>query len=104
MLNSLKKVSIKNCPHHFFNDMINIKSFDPSILEINKLLCKKANINIYHMKYITMKNFDHINIDSDNLLYLIFSNVDGYIIEESNADKYLIFALIDKSKEVLKNT
>ena len=56
------------------------------------------------MKYITMKNFDHINIDSDNLLYLIFSNVDGYIIEESNADKYLIFALIDKSKEVLKNT
>ena len=48
-----------------------------------------------------MKSLDHVNIDSKNLLYLIFNNVDGYI-EESNGDKYLIFASIDKNKEELK--
>ena len=44
-----------------------------------------------------MKGFD-----SANLLYLIFNNIDGYI-EESNEDKYLIFASTDKNKEVLDN-
>ena len=38
-----------------------------------------------------MKSLDHINIDNENPLYLIFNNVDGYIIEGSNGDKYLIF-------------
>ena len=37
-----------------------------------------------------------------NSLYLIFNNVDGYI-EESNENKYLIFASTDKNKEALKN-
>ena len=74
----MKKFSIKNRPYFFFNDIINIKNVDPSILEINKLSCKKANINI--------------------------NNVDGYIIKESNGDKYLIFASIDKNKELLKTT
>ena len=44
-----------------------------------------------------MKSFDHENIDSENLLYIIFNNVHGYIIEcnsiecnsieETNGDK-----------------
>ena len=38
-----------------------------------------------------MKSLDHVNIDSVNSLYLVFNNSDGYI-EESNGDKYLIFA------------
>ena len=50
-----------------------------------------------------MKSFDHVNIDCDNSLYLIFNNVDGYI-EESNGDKYLVFASTGKNKEALKNT
>ena len=48
-----------------------------------------------------MKSLNYINIDSENPPYLIFSNVDGYI-EESNGDKYLVFASTDKNKEVLK--
>ena len=88
----------------FFNDIINIKNVDPSILEINKLSCKKANINIYHIVYIIKKRLDHVNIDTENPLYDIFNNVDGYIIKESNGDKYLIFASIDKNKELLKTT
>ena len=61
--------------------MFNIKSFDLSLLEKNKLSFKKAHIDIYYIEYMTMKSLDHINIDSENPLYLIFNNVDGYIIE-----------------------
>ena len=43
-----------------------------------------------------MKSFD-----SANSFYLIFINVDAYI-EESNEDKYLIFASTSKNKEVLE--
>ena len=96
--------------------MINIKNLDPSLLEINKLSCEKANINIninihhinihhihssiniHHIEYITMRSLDHVNINSGNPLYLIFNNVDGYVIEESNRDKYLIFASTNKNK------
>ena len=53
-----------------------------------------------------MKSLDNENIDSANSLYLIFNNVDGYIecnsTEESNENKYLIFASTGKNKEVLK--
>ena len=38
-----------------------------------------------------------INIDNDNPYYHFFNNVDGYI-KESNEDKYLLFAFIDKKK------
>ena len=100
----MKKFSIKNRPYFFFNDISNIKNVDPSILEINKLSCKKTNINIYHIVYIIKKRLDHVNIDTENPLYDIFNNVDGYIIKESNGDKYLIFASIDKNKELLKTT
>ena len=36
-MKTLRQVDIKNRPHHFFNDMTNIKSFDPSLLGINKI-------------------------------------------------------------------
>ena len=53
-----------------------------------------------------MKSLGHVNIDSENRLYLIFNNVNTYIecnsIEESNEDKYLIFASTNKNKKVFK--
>ena len=36
-----------------------------------------------------MKSIDNKSIDSENPLCLIFNYVYGYIIEESNAHKYL---------------
>ena len=50
-----------------------------------------------------MKSLDYVNIDGENPFYLIFNNVNGYV-EESNEDKYWIFASTDKNKKVLKNT
>ena len=95
------KISIKNRLYYVSNDMINSKNFDPGMLEINILSFKSTSTIIYHIEYITMRSLDHVNIDSENPLYLIFNNVDGYI-EESNGDKYLIFASANKNKGVLE--
>ena len=103
---TLRQINIKNRPYYFFNDMINIKDFDPSLLNIDKISFESTDDVIYHIEYITMKSLDNENTDSANSLYLIFNNVDGYIecnsTEESNENKYLIFASTDKNKEVLK--
>ena len=47
-----------------------------------------------------MKNLDYVNIHSVNHFYLIFDKIDRYI-EESNTNKYLIFAPTNKNKETL---
>ena len=36
----------ENRPYYFFSDMVNIKDFDLSLLDIDKLSYKSANINI----------------------------------------------------------
>ena len=83
-----------------FNDMINIKHFDPSLIRIDKKSYK--NIGIYHTGYITIKRIsDYENINSVNPLYLIIGEVDGYI-EENKENKYLTFASTDKNKKILE--
>ena len=82
--------------------MISVKRFYPSFLNISKISFKSIDAVIYSIRYITMKSLDHVNIDSANSIYLVLNNVDGYI-EESNGNKYLIFASTDKNKEILKN-
>ena len=94
-MKNLRQVNIKNHQNYFFNSMTNIKNFGPSLLSIDKISFKNTDSVIYDIKYIK-------NLDSANSLYLIFNNVDGYI-EESNENKYLIFASTYKSKESLEN-
>ena len=65
-------------------NMINIKDFNPSLIKIAKKSYK--NIGIYHIGYITMKDFDRVKINSENPLYLMIGEVDGYI-EENNGNK-----------------
>ena len=78
--------------------MANIKNFDPSLLEINKLSGKSTSINIYFIEYMTMKSLDHVKIDSENPLYLTFNNADGYIIGKRNGDKVLLLQTRRKKK------
>ena len=62
--------------------MINVKNFDPRLLEIRKLSFKGLfTVNIYYIKYITMKSLDDVNIDNEDIIYLIFINGNGYIAE-----------------------
>ena len=77
--------------------MTNIKILDSSLWSINQISFKCTHDVNYFIEIFTMKRFD-----SANSLYLVFNNVDAYI-EESNENKYLIFAFTDKNKEALDN-
>ena len=56
--------------------MTNIKNFDSNSPKTDK------NIDIYYIGYITMEDFDYVNIHSVNPLYLIIDKEDGYIEEK----------------------
>ena len=98
-MRNIKQINIKNQTYYFFNDMINIKNFDPSLIKIDEKSYK--NIDINNIGYITIKRIsDYENINKLNILYLIISKVDGYI-EESNGNKYLTLASTEnKNKKV----
>ena len=98
---TLKETNIKYCPYYFFSEMINIRNFDSSLLSTDKISFKSIDAVTYHIKCIKMKSLDHVNIDCENSLYLVFNNVDGYI-ENINENKYLVFASTDKNKEILE--
>ena len=98
-MGNIKEINIKNRTYYFFDDMINIKDFDPNLLKIDKKLYK--NIDIYYIGYITVKNSDYVKINCVNPLYLIISDVDGYI-KEKHGSKYLVFDSVNENNEVLK--
>ena len=96
----VKQIYIKHRTYYFYNDMINIKNFDPIFLKIDRKSYK--NIGIYNIGYITTKkNDDCENIYSVNPWYLLFNRASGYI-EEKGVNKYLIFDSTDENKELLK--
>ena len=73
-MGKIKEINIKNRTYYFFDDMINIKNFDPNLLKIDKKSYK--NNSIYYIGYITMKDSDYVKINSVNPLYLIIDQVD----------------------------
>ena len=90
-MGNIKQIDIINRTYYFFNDMINIKDFDSSLIKIDKKYYK--NIGIYNIGYTTIKKIDdYENINSVNPLYLIIDKADGYI-EEKNGSNYLVFTL-----------
>ena len=52
-MGNIKQIKIKNCTYYFFNDMINIKDIDSSLVKIDKKSYK--NVDIYNIGYITIK-------------------------------------------------
>ena len=98
-MGNIKEINIKNRTYYFFNDMINIKDFDPNLLKIDKKSYK--NIDIYYIGYITVKDSYYVKINSVNPLYLIISEADGYI-KEKNGIKYLVLDSVNEKSEVLK--
>ena len=48
-----KQMNIKNRTYYFYNDLTNIKDFDPKLLKLGKKSYK--NIDIYYNGYITKK-------------------------------------------------
>ena len=99
-MGEVKQINIKNRTYYFYNDMINLKYFQPNLLKIDRKSYK--NIGIYNIGYITIKKIDdYENIYSVNPLYLIIAHASGYI-EEKGVNKYLVFDSTDENKELLK--
>ena len=92
-----KQLNIKNRTYYFWNDLMNIKDFDPKLLSLDKK--SSMDISIYYISYVTKK--PEYNIDSVNSLYFLIAELDGYI-EEKEDNKYLNIAFTDSNNEVLK--
>ena len=69
-MRSIKELNIRNRTHYVFNDMNNIKNFDPDLIKTDKKWLK--NSGIYYIEYITRKKVDdYENIYSANPLYTL---------------------------------
>ena len=52
-MGNIKEINIRNSTYYFYDDMINIRKFDSSLLKIDEK--PYENIGIYDIGYITKK-------------------------------------------------
>ena len=76
-----RQINIKNRSYYFYNDQIDLKDFDESLLKVDK---KDYNeIDIYYIGYVTIKKIDNRNnINSVNPLYLMIDKMTGHFEEK----------------------
>ena len=96
MCNKIKDIDLENHTYYFFDDVINIKNFDPNNIKIHEKSYKY--ILIYYIGYVTIKDSKYVKANSVNPFYLIFSKVNGYF-EEINNSKYLRLVPSNESKD-----
>ena len=93
---SNKMSNIKNHTDYFFDDIINIKDFDPNNINIDEKSYK--NILIYYIAYVTIKNLKYVKISSVNPSYLTLNKMNGYF-KETDGNMYLTLIPTNESKE-----
>ena len=99
-MGSTKEINIKERTYYFYNDIIDLKTFDSKNLKLDKKTYK--DLDIYNIGYVTIKKIGcGYDVNSVNPLYLRINNASGYI-EKINEDKYLVFDDTDENKELLK--
>ena len=99
-MGSRKEINIKDRTYYFYNDIIDLKTFDSNNLKLEKKTYK--DLDIFNIGYVTIKRIgDCYDVNSVNPLYLRINDASGYI-KEINKDKYLIFDDTDKNKELLE--
>ena len=91
MSNIVKDGNIKNDTYCFFNDIINIKDFDPNNIKLGE----KSRKNVYYN--VTIKDSKYLQINSVNSLHLMFNKMNGYF-EEINENKYLTIVPTNENK------
>ena len=62
MSNKAKDIDIKNRSYYFFDDIVNIKNFDPNNIKTVEKPYK--NILIYCIGHVTIKDWKYIKISS----------------------------------------
>ena len=96
-MGSIKEINIKNRTYYFYNDIIDIETFDSNMLKLDKKSYK--DLDIYNIGYVTIKKIGSgYDINSVNPLYLHIDNASRFI-EEVNEDKYLVFDEIFEKKK-----
>ena len=79
-INAVKKRNIKNQTYYFYNDIIDIKTFDSKNLKLDKKTHK--DLDTYNIGYVTIKKIgDCYDVNSVNPLYLHIDNASGYTEE-----------------------
>ena len=90
-MGTIKQIMFKNGTYYFYNDIIDIETFDSNMLKLDKKSYK--NLDIYNIGYVTIKKIGHgYDVNSVNPLYLRIDNASGSI-EKINEDKYLVFGV-----------
>ena len=85
---------IKNRTYYFYNNIIDIESFDSNMLKLDKKSYK--SLDRYNIGDVTIKQIGYgYDINSVNPLYLRINNVNGYIEEK-------VFDSTGENKELLK--
>ena len=85
----IEQLKIKNQDNYNWDDIIYINDFDKDLLKIIKRE-SKIGINIYYIKYSTLKTF-----------YFVINRLIGYIEEiEGSSDKYLVVPTSSRSKNI----
>ena len=90
-----KQLNIKNRTYYLYDDLINLKDFDPSLLKLDRK--SSMDISIYYIDYVTKT--PEYNVNSVNPLYLLINELDGFI--EKKRYKYLNISLIYNNNDVL---
>ena len=99
-MGSIKEINIKERTYYFYNDIIDLKTFDSKNLKLDKKTYK--DLDIYNIGYVTKKKIgDCYDGNGVNHLYLRINNASG-CIEEKDSNKYLIFDSTDENKDLLK--
>ena len=94
-MGSTKEINIKERTYYFYNDIIDLKTFDSNNLKLDKKTHK--DVDIFDIGYVTIKKIgDCYDVNSVNPLYLRINNASVYI-KEINKDKSLIFDDTDKN-------
>ena len=73
-----KEVNIKERTYYFYNDIIDLKTFDSNNLKLDKKTYK--DFDTFNIGYVTIKKTGYgYDVNSVNPLYLRISNATGYI-------------------------
>ena len=93
-MGEIKQINIKSWTYYFYNDRIDLKSFDAKLLKIDK---KDYEIDIYYIGYVTVKKIDNCNnINIVNPLYLMIDELIGHFVGKIE-NKYLVLDDVDEN-------
>ena len=73
MSNKVKDLDVKNRTYCFFDDIINVKNFDPNNIKTDEK--SRKNIFVYSIRYVTIKDSKYVKINSVNAIYLILGTM-----------------------------